>query len=199
MCIGGSRGDGGAAEAKRAEEARQARIRKGSSAIDDQFSQFDDAFYDKRKSDYLNYAKPQAQSQYEDAFKDLTLKLAEQNLLNSSAGARRRAKLLERRGEIERQIGSSANELANNARSNIQAAKSDLQNQNINIANPSLVASNAAARAQQLNQTPTFDPLINLFANAAEGLATQADLERRGKNRYNTPLFNFGGSGKVVS
>lgn len=197
MCMGGTAGDGGAAERRKAEEERQARIRQGNKAIDSAFSGFDDSFYDARRGAYLDFATPQATNQYEDAFKELTLALADNNLLNSSAAARRRAKLLERKGEIERNIGSKANEYANTARSQVGKAKTDLQSQNMNIANPTLVAANAAQRAQALNEIPTFDPLINLFAGAAEGLATQADLERRGKNRYDSPLFNFGGSGTV--
>jgi len=199
MCLGGSRGDGGAAERRRAEEERQARIRAGAAKITDQFKGFDDAFYDNRRNAYLDFAKPQVTDQYEDAFKQLTLALADSNLLNSSAAARRRADLLKKKGEYERQIGSKANEYANTARSQVESAKSDLRSQNMNIANPTLVAANAAQRARSLNEVPVFDPLINLFAGAAEGLSTQADLERRGKNRYDSGLFEFKGSSSVKS
>lgn len=199
MCMGGNAGDGGAAERRKAEEERQARIRQGNKAIDSAFSGFDDSFYEGRRGAYLDYANPQATDQYEDAFKQLTLALADNNLLNSSAAARRRADLLKKKGKIERSIGSKANEYANTARSQVGKAKTDLQSQNMNIANPTLVAANAAQRAQSLNEVPTFDPLINLFANAAEGLATQADLEKRTKARYPNVLFDAKSSGKVVS
>ena len=138
MCMGGSRGDGGAAERRRAEEERQARIRAGDAKITDQFKGFDDAFYDNRRNAYLDFAKPQVTDQYEDAFKQLTLALADSNLLNSSAAARRRGDLLKKKGEYERQIGSKANEYANTARSQVESAKSDLRSQNMNIANPTL-------------------------------------------------------------
>ena len=199
MCLGGSRGDGGAAERRRAEEERQARIRAGDEKTTDQLKGFDDAFYDNRRNAYLDFAKPQVTDQYEDAFKQLTLALADSNLLNSSAAARRRADLLKKKGEYERQIGSKANEYANTARSQVESAKSDLRSQNMNIANPTLVAANAAQRARSLNEVPVFDPLVNLFAGAAEGLSTQADLERRGKNRYDSGLFEFKGSSSVKS
>ena len=200
MCIGGSVGDGGAAaERRRQEEARQGRIREGDAAIDKQFAGFDDNFYDARRKAYSDYANPQVTDQYEDAFKDLTLALADSNLLNSSAAARRRADLEKKRQELIRTVGQKGNEYANQARSSIESAKSDLRSQNMNIANPTLVAANAQSRAQQLNEVPVFDPMINLFAGVTEGLATQADLERRGKNRFDSPLFNFGGSGTVKS
>lgn len=200
MCIGGSGGDGGAAaERKLKEEERQGRIREGDAAIDSRFASFDDSFYDARRKAYSDYANPQVTDQYEDAFKDLTLALADSNLLNSSAGARKRADLEKKRQELIRNVGQKGNEYANQARANIEAAKSDLRSQNMNIANPTLVAANAETRARQLNEVPVFDPMINLFAGVTEGLATQADLERRGKNRYDNPLFNFGGSGTVKS
>ena len=198
MCIGGSRGDGGAAERRRAEEERQARIRAGDAKITDQFKGFDDAFYDNRRNAYLDFAKPTVTDQYQDAFKQLTLALADSNLLNSSAGARRRADLLKKKGEYERQIGSKANEYANTARSQVESAKSDLRSQNMNIANPTLVAENAAQRARSLNEVPVFDPLVNLFAGAAEGLSTQADLEKRTKARYPNVLFDPKSSGRVI-
>ena len=196
MCIGGSGGDGGAAERRKREEERQARIRAGNETITDQFKGFDDAFYDSRRDAYINFAKPSIRDQYEDAFKNLTLALADSNLLNSSAGARRYADLLKKKGEYERQMGSKANEYANIARSQVESAKSDLRSQNMNIADPTLVAANAAQRARTLNEIPVFDPLINLFANAAEGLSTQADLERRGKNRYDSGLLSTKSRGK---
>jgi len=199
MCMGGSRGDGGAAERRRVEEERQARIRTGDAKITDQFKGFDDAFYDNRRQAYLDFAKPTVTDQYEDAFKQLTLALADSNLLNSSAGARRRADLMKKKGEYERQIGSKANEYANTARSQVESAKSDLRSQNMNIANPTLVAANAAQRARSLNEIPVFDPLVNLFAGAAEGLSTQADLEKRTKARYPNVLFDAKSSGKVVT
>lgn len=199
MCMGGSRGDGGAAERRRAEEERQARIRAGDAKITDQFKGFDDAFYDNRRNAYLDFAKPQVTDQYEDAFKQLTLALADSNLLNSSAAARRRGDLLKKKGEYERQIGGKANEYANTARSQVESAKSDLRSQNMNIANPTLVAANAAQRARSLNEIPVFDPLVNLFAGAAEGLSTQADLEKRTKARYPNVLFDSKSSGKVVT
>jgi len=196
MCMG-SVGDGGAAaERRRQEEERQGRIREGDTAIDKRFASFDDSFYDNRRKSYSDYANPQVADQYQDAFKNLTLSLADNNLLNSSAGARRRADLEKKRQELIRNVGQKGNEYANNARASIEAAKSDLRSQNMNIANPTLVAANAETRARQLNEVPVFDPMINLFAGVTEGLATQADLERRTKNREG-PLFNFGGSGTV--
>ena len=79
-------------------------------------------------------------------------------------------------------------------------AKSDLQTQNMSLADPTLIGQSAANRAISLTDLPAYSPLGALFANATEGLATQMDLERRDKNRYNlSGLFGSSDSSKVVS
>ena len=79
-------------------------------------------------------------------------------------------------------------------------AKSDLQTQNMSLADPTLIGQTAANRAISLTDLPAYSPLGALFANATAGLATQMDLERRDKNRYNlSGLFGSSDSSKVVS
>jgi len=189
MCMGGGGGDGGAAERKRQEEERQGRIRAGNKAINDTFSQFDDDFFKGRREAYTGYAQPQINEQYQDAFEKLRKTLAASNLSQSSIAARRRGRLEKQLGEMTRKMNLTAEDYSNKARADIEAARSGLQSQNMNMADPALASANALTRAQQLNEVPVFDPITNLFASAAEGLATQADLERRTKARYPTGLF----------
>jgi len=198
MC-GGSRGDGGAAERQRKqEEERQARIRKGNEEIDSVFGKFNDDFYAKQTQNYLDYATPQLTDQFNDAAKQLTLSLANAGLLNSSIAAEKRGKLDKDLKLKQRMIADKGNEYSLNSRKSIDAARSDLQSQNMNLANPTLTAQNAANRAQALNQLPAYQPLMELFADATDGLATQASLERRGQNRYDTGLFSPKTSSRVI-
>jgi len=197
MCTGGSGGDGGAAERAKQEQERQARIRTGNKAINDTFSQFDDDFYQGRREAYTSYAQPQVKDQYEDAFEKLRKALAASNLTQSSIAARRRGRLEQELGKMTTKMNLTGEEYANKARKDIESARTGLQSQNMNMADPALASANALNRAQQLNEVPVFDPLINLFANASEGLATQADLERRGKNRYDSGLFSTGSSASI--
>lgn len=198
MCVGGSGGDGGAAERRRQEEERQARIREGNKSINDTFSQFDDDFYKGRETAYLDFANPQITNQYEDAFEQLRKSLAMAGLSQSSESARRFGKLEEDLGRQELAAAQRAAQVSNDARTAIESARTGLQSQNMNMANPALASQNALQRATTLNQIPVFDPLTNLFANVAEGLSTQADLERRGKSRMNTGLFGTSDASKVV-
>ena len=50
-----------------------------------------------------------------------------------------------------------------------------------------------------MTELPTYSPLGALFVGVTEGLATQADLERRNKSRYDlSGLFGSSDSSKVV-
>ena len=199
MCLAGGGGDGGASERARQEEERQARIRAGNSSINDTFSQFNNDFYKGRSDAYTTYAQPQITQQYEDAFEKLRKTLASSNLSQSSMAARRRGRLEQELGDITRKMNLTGQEYANKARSDIESARSGLQSQNMNMADPSLASANALNRAQQLNEVPVFDPITNLFASVTEGLATQADLEKRSKARYPSGLFSTGSSASIKS
>tara|TARA_R100001480_G_scaffold151492_1_gene152836 strand:- start:227 stop:826 length:600 start_codon:yes stop_codon:yes gene_type:complete len=199
MCMGGG-GDGGAAErARKQEEERQARIRKGNEEINTAFARFDDDFYNQQTQNYLDYATPQLTDQFNDAAKELTLSLANAGLLNSSVGAQKRAALDKKLDLQKKAIADKGNEYSLQSRKSIDSARGDLQNQNMNLANPTLIAQNAALRAQSLNQLPAYQPLLELFADATDGIATQAALERRGMNRYDTGLFSPKSSQRVIS
>lgn len=198
MCMGGGGGDNGAAEQRRKEEERQGRVREGKANIDKNFAGFDDDFYSGRTKSYLDYANPQLEDQFKDAQRELTLALARSNLLNSSARARRFADLKKDYDMQSRSIADKANQYGSKARSSVESAKSDLYSQNANIANPTLASQNAQARAMSLTELPAYSPLGQLFAGVTSGIATQMDLERRGKNRYNmSGLFDSGDSSSI--
>jgi hypothetical protein len=201
MCIssGASAAKKSADEQRAEEEARQGRIRTGKTNIEDKFSGFDDAFYDNRRKSYLDYANPQYDNQLKDATRELTLALARSGLLNSSVKSRRFADLQREADMQKRAIGDKALDFSNQARKAIGAAKADLLTQNQSLADPTLIANQAANRAEAMTALPPYSPLGQLFASATEGLATQAELERRGKNRYTSGLFNFGGSSRNVN
>ena len=79
-----------------------------------------------------------------------------------------------------------------------RSAKSDLYSQNQNLADPAMVAQNAMNRATTLTQMPSYNPLLALFEGVTAGIATQADLERRGRSRYDTGLFSTGKASNVL-
>lgn len=177
MCGGGG-GDGGAAEARQREEERQRRIREGMASINQTFSQFDDPFFDRRRSAYIAYATPQLEDQYSNALTTLTSALARTGGLSSlrssvaadKQGALSRDYSLQRQNIIDQGIGQ-----ATQARRDIENARSAIVSDLYATADPAAAAAAAQARARIATQQPTFSPLGMLFQNASAGLADYAE------------------------
>lgn len=201
MCLGGGSSSlNDEYEQQRAEEAaRQARIKSGMENINNAFAGYDDAFYNERATDYMNYAKPEIEDQYVDAMKDLTRALARSGNLNSSLAAQRRADLLEKRNKAEVDAARRGQGYANDTRAALANVKSNLIQQNNALADPTLIAAMAANQSQAASALPDYSPIGQLFAGATQGLATQQQLEARNKNRYEmAELFNMGDRSRIV-
>lgn len=185
-----------AREARRQEEARLKRIKTGQRSIDMAFRPYDDSFFEDRRQSYIDFANPQREENTRLAAFNLANSLARQGILESSTAVNKRRDLTEADSAMGREIASSALAYENQARASIQDAKQRLLEQNAAVADPGIAARMSSISARNAAALPTFDPVTNLAANVAQGLATQADLERRGMARY--PDF-FGGSGTPAS
>jgi len=197
MCFGGGSDPGKAA--RQAEAARQAQIAQGASRINQTFdSRFNDDFYGGIKQSALDYYNPQLERQIEDARRNLTLSLARSGNLQSSEMARRKALFDEEIGQAELDVANRARGYADDSRNRVASARSNLLRQNSAMGGGG--GQLALAQADALANTPTFDPLGAMFQNVTAGLATQADLERRNRARFNTGLFggSDSGSGRTV-
>jgi len=197
MCFGGG-GDSGGDEWREAEEARQRRIKQGEENIDKVFAKFDDDFYDTRRQALIDYETPQIDEQYKDALGQLAAALARSGLGKSSIGADRRAKGQRDYDFQQQEMLSRANQSAGNAEKAILAARDSLSTNNIALADPSRASNAAISSAESLTKLPKYEPLLDLFADLTEGLATQADLERRKQNRYQSGLFNTSPSARTI-
>lgn len=204
MCFGGgSVPHDNSAELARAEEAaRQARIKTGQEAIDNSFGAFDDNFYNKISTDYKNYYNPQLDSQYTDAMKNLTLKLASSGNLTSSYGADAMAKLRQKYAEQQGYVADQALAAANNLRTSVASTKNQLYSQNQTAADPSLASEQAIAATANLQAPQTFSPLGDLFSSFLSNVGTNAGLASAGYTNYMSPLVKSAsgsGSQKIVS
>lgn len=182
MCLGGGGGgDDGSEEVRKREEERQARIRQGMGAIDKNFSAFNDDFFNKRRDDYVAYATPQLNEQYDDALTRLTAALSRSGALQSSEGAKRQGKL-KRDFQLQRQgIVDKGSELSNQARSDLENARSSLVSDLYATADPAAAAAGAQARAKIASQTPGFTPLGQLFQDITAGFADWAEARAYNK------------------
>ena len=204
MCLGGG-GDSFLQEEyerqRAEEEARQGRITEGKAAIDAAFSGYDDAFYENQATNYMDYATPQIEDQYTDAMRSLTRALSRSGMSQSSVAAERKAKIEKTLADAQADAARQGQSYANDVRQSLASVKNNLISQNNALADPTLIANMAASQSSAASQVPNYSPVANIFANVADGLATQAQLEARDKARYNmAELFDLrGGSGRVVS
>ena len=197
--MGGKSGGGEAAQARADEEARQARIRAGTTNINNTFdSQFTDDYYKQRRDAYTNYATPQLEDQYADAQKQLTYALARGGLLDSSI---RGSKL----GELQQQYALQNQDIADKALASETDARNAVEDSRANLVSTlnatgdaEQAASTAISRASALSQPAAYSPLASLFADFTDALGTSAALAKAnsyagfgtGATNYTTGLFS---------
>lgn len=199
----GGGGDGGAGEARAAEEARQARVRAGTTRIDDIFNnQFNNDFYGGRQKSYLDYATPQLTDQYGKAKENLTYWLDRNGTLDSSIRASKEADLQKLFDTNKRAVSDQALSFENGARTNVENARADLIRTLSATADDQGAVNQALSRSQSLSAPDAYVPLADLFTKFTSGLRQQGALETadnyggRGVGgtpigRYNTGLFGI--------
>lgn len=198
-------GDGGAAQARADEQARQEKIRAGTVRVDDIFKQnFTDDFYNNRQSSYLDYATPQVDDQYNDAKKQLTYSLARAGTLDSSVRADKEAELGKEYTKQRQGIADQALSYKTQAMSNVEDARSGLISTLNANGDADGAANNAIARSSALSQPTAFSPIGQLFGTFTNALGAQAAMEKAQaysggvvKAPYNTGLFATPGAVKV--
>ena len=168
MCLKGPKDNSAqiAADNRRREEERQARIREGQAAIDEQFGQFDDTFFQGVEQSALDFFNPQLDEQFRRARDQVTFNLARSGNLNASEGARQFGDLTRTLQENRALIADRAAGDAARARADVESNRSDLIGQLSASADPSAAATGALARAQSLAAPRQFSPLGDLFAAA---------------------------------
>ena len=190
-----------AEEARRQEEERQQRIAQGASIIDQAFAGYDDDFFSDRYKSYVDFATPQREDNIEQGARLVAAALARQGITESSVASEKKEELAEANAAMGREIASNALRYENMARANINEAKQRLLEQNAALADPGVANRLSATAAANAAALPTFDNITNAAANIAQGLASQADLERRGMSRFN--VFGYEpytlGSSRMVS
>lgn len=189
--------DNSAAIARSDEQARQSKIREGTTNINNTFdSQFNDGYFDSRKSSFLDYATPQLNDQYEKAQKDLTFSLDRSGMLDSSVRASKEGELQKLYDTNRRSVADQALGYSTQARNSVEDARSGLI-QTLNATGDAQgAATSAISRASALSQPEQYSPLAQLFTTFTSGLGQQAALEKSAAlsggaygGAYNTGLF----------
>lgn len=164
--------------------------------------QFNDAFFNQQKQNYLDYATPQLDKQNTAAQKDLTFSLDRSGLLNSSVRSQKTSDLASLYDTNKQKVESDALGYENTAKTNVEDARANLISE-LNTTGDAAGTTNAAiARAGALAQPSSYSALGNLFTDFTNTLNTQAAQEKAAAASngsytipYNTGLF--GSTGKV--
>jgi hypothetical protein len=206
--MGDSNKGGGneAALARADEQARQKRVREGTTQINKTFDdQFTNGFYDARKKAFLDYANPQLEDQYSGAQRELAYALDRAGLLDSSARGTKAAELQKKYDLTKQQVGDQALSYVNQSKASVEDARSNLIAMLNATGDAQGAANSAITRASALTQPAAFSPLTNLFADFTSTLGTQAALEKANYysggqtgGRYNTGLFTPSSNAVVV-
>lgn len=200
-------GGNAAAQARADEQARQQRIREGTTAIDTTFDgQFTPDFYEGRRKAYMDYAMPQLDQQHADATKELTFALARSGQLDSSTRADKESQLAKLFALNQQKVADDALGYSNQSKTAVEGARGDLVTMLNATGDAQGAANSAVARASTLTAPQQFSPLSQLFADFTSGLGQQAALEKAAyftggavKPRYDTGLFSPSRSAVKVS
>lgn len=193
--MGGSSGSGEARRARQTEEARQKRIEAGTKQIRNEFAiKFDEPYFQNLKktaSDYYMGGTPEKHDttgllgQYDAALKQMKYALMRTGNWNSTAAVNKTNNATDAYDKAVAAVGQQVQGLVNNRRGDISNAESNTVNQLIASGDSSAAAAQAANQMNIQSQPLQIPPLGQLFTDLTAGLATQADLERSGQNKYN--------------
>ena len=167
-----------AAQARADEEARQARIRSGTAAVDNTFAGFDDAFYGKRRASFMDFYQPQLDDQFAKAREALTFALADAGLLNSSVAGQKTADLNKAYETQRGSILSKADADVNSLKGRIAGEKSTLVSQLNATGDAERVSNEALSRSSALyKDVPEYSPLGDLFSGIGTGIGAVAQRQ----------------------
>lgn len=188
MYSGGDRNSG---DYRAAEVAREQKIRDALKQIDQNFSGFDDQFYQQRENDYAAFAAPQLAREHDLTQNNLTYSLARRGLLHSGTAVSQNAALATETAQQERNMADAGRAQAAGLRTSIEGQRSNLYAQAQASADPGAAYAQSLRTAQNFQQPLSFQPIGNFFQNW-----TQNYLSNQTARQYDPqiqPLFSWGG------
>lgn len=208
MCFGGGGSASGIAarQAERVrtqEEHRKKRIEVGQKRIDERFSQFNPAYYDKFKQTYTGFYNPQIADQYEQSADKMTAALADRGVLESTTGANQFALLNKTRDDATTQVASQGVDAANNIKKQVEDTKTNLYSINQSTADPKGINAQALSQAGSIAAPTSFSPIGQVFAsvmnpltmyNRGDATSMTPQLPWNRNASYTAPLYGRGSS-----
>jgi hypothetical protein len=172
-----------AQQARDEENRRQQRIEGGRKLIDQQFDLFkkNPAFFDRYRNGITDYYRPQIDSQYSGAKRNLTFQLADAGTLRSTAAADSTADLARQNDMNLTSMNAKADSAVGDLRNQIASNKDTAINQLMSTEDPSIAANTALNGIANIQLAkPDLSPLANLFSTAAIGGANAVKAWQQG-------------------
>lgn len=179
-----------AARIREAEVRRQQNIAEGQNIISQMFGQFDDNFYNNRSQSYIDYAKPQLDTQYQEAMQNLVRSLSRSGNLNSSVRGKAMADMQTQYDKGMLSITDQGKQYANNAKTAIEQARGGLLAQNAQLADPGQVRDLATSQVAGLSTLPTYSPLSTLIQALTSSSTPTTNVAAKGQGTAGVDLFN---------
>jgi hypothetical protein len=184
---------------RKAEEGRQANITQGANDIASVFGQFGDDFYNKRSQDYLDYAMPTLDRQFQEQERSLVAELARSGNLNSSLRGDLIGKLRRQYDTNKLNIQDQANAFSADARAKVQQARAGLLESNSRLADPGTIRTMAEAQAAGVAVPQQHGTLGQMIADLSDGISGRGPNRQAGGTAGVSLYSNNAGSGRVVS
>jgi len=162
---------------------------------------FDDKFYNEYGQAITDYYDPQVASQYDDAQRELTYRLARAGTLQSSAANTEVADLAQQNAVNMGAIANKADTAVGDLKAKVASEKQKAISQLYATENPDVAANQATAAVRDISlQQPDLSPLAQLFNIAAVG---GANILRGYNNQQMIGNFESGlppsaGSGRII-
>jgi hypothetical protein len=156
-------GSNAADQARKQQEEQQKKINAATGRIDRAFSGFTPEFYNQRAQDYENYAMPQLNQQYTQTAENLTGKLANQGLLNSSAALGQRSALQEALATQQQGVANQGIQQAQDLQRQQMSEQQQLIGQATSATDPLSISNQALSAASQFQAPSAFAPLGQMF------------------------------------
>jgi hypothetical protein len=134
---------------------------------------FDDAFYNRRRQNVLDYYTPQLNEQFTNAREQMAYALARAGLTRSSVASDQQTKMQRDYNIAAGDIANRAERDVNTLRGDVEDNRTELINQLNASADPEGAANSALARAGTLSTRPVqYDALGDIFAGATQGIGS---------------------------
>jgi hypothetical protein len=161
---------------------------------------FDKGFYDKFRRGILDYYTPDVQSQYGDASKEMTYRLARAGILKSSAANTEFADLARQRGKATVDIANKADTETGKVKQNVLDTKKSITSQLYATENPDVATSQALDATNKISlDEGDRSPLADIFKLAAVGGAGFGQGYNNQRYMSQIPGVNSRGASRVVT